>query len=142
MTFLKCTFTKGFTPGERARFRTILAAGGLVDAYRTLHVAETAPDPESAAFTWRGAPPANLPVARYYGRAMRIDHALLSAALVPRVQRCDILGRGRDRLGFLGSDHSPIVLALGPAGEADAGAAPAQAAAAGAPVRREVNNSE
>ena len=43
---------------------------------------------------------------------MRIDFTLISGPLVSRVERADILGVGADRVGFLGSDHSPILLEI------------------------------
>ena len=65
------------------------------------------------AWTWRGAAGTDVSSAgRYYGRGMRIDYTLISASLVPRVVRAEILGSGYDRHGFLGSDHCPILLEL------------------------------
>jgi hypothetical protein len=47
---------------------------------------------------------------------MRIDHALVSSALVDRVGRAEILGRGSRREGFMGSDHCPLLLEIRPVG--------------------------
>ena len=44
--------------------------------------------------------------ARYEGMGQRLDYFLLSDMLAPRLQRCEILGHGTDRQGFLFSDHS------------------------------------
>lgn len=71
------------------------------------------------AFTWRGSPGKDTPAGgRYFGRGMRIDYTLISESLVPRVVRAEILGRGFNRTGFLGSDHCPILLELSDATEA------------------------
>lgn len=54
---------------------------------------------------------------------MRIDHLLVSQLLLEQptaggvgggweVERADIIGRGADRVDFLGSDHCPMVLEL------------------------------
>lgn len=43
---------------------------------------------------------------------MRIDYFLLSKALEQRVSAIKVFGKGADREGFLGSDHSPVMLAL------------------------------
>ena len=43
---------------------------------------------------------------------MRIDYTLVDKRLVANVKRSEILGRGKDRHGFLGSDHCPILIAL------------------------------
>ena len=46
---------------------------------------------------------------------MRIDHALVSVKL--GVAACELLGRGAERVGFMGSDHCPLRLVLGGGGE-------------------------
>jgi len=102
----------GFTLGERRRFRELLDASRLIDAYRWLHPASASPPSEGPHYTWRGHPPINQPVAKYHGKGMRIDCSLVAQELIPRVEEAGILGHGSDRLGFMGSDHSPIRLVL------------------------------
>ena len=41
---------------------------------------------------------------------MRIDHCILSRKLMKRIEDFKITGHGEMRNGFLGSDHSPIVV--------------------------------
>jgi hypothetical protein len=45
---------------------------------------------------------------------MRIDYILASQALLQdfAIVEAEVLGRGRERAGFLGSDHCPILLVL------------------------------
>lgn len=45
---------------------------------------------------------------------MRIDYFLLSTALAPRIKEVKVFGSGADRNGFLGSDHTPLMLTLLP----------------------------
>ncbi|HEX8003451.1 MAG TPA: exodeoxyribonuclease III [Mycobacteriales bacterium] len=83
---------------ERERLDRILATG-LVDAYRTV-------EPEAVQYTYwdyrAGMFHKNL--------GMRIDLALLSASLAPRIERCGI---DRDfRKGLKPSDHAPLLVAL------------------------------
>jgi hypothetical protein len=40
---------------------------------------------------------------------MRIDYVLLPSTMLPRLLSSVICGHGRQRHGFLGSDHCPIV---------------------------------
>ena len=62
---------------------------------------------------WLGAAPPNPPeFGRYYGKGMRIDYALVHESLKGAVVRCDVLGRGPMRDGFMGSDHCPLLLEL------------------------------
>ena len=68
---------------------------GLVDAYRELH-------PDERAYTWFD------PGARTL-EAARLDFALVSAWLMPRVREASILDDPEDRPG---SDHAPITLTL------------------------------
>ena len=115
------TGQNGVSPNERRGFAELLRRGGLVDAFRHHHPAPAGcppPDPfADDTFSYRGWPgnderdPA---FAKYYRRGMRIDHALVSAALLPRVVACNILGAGGScaGAGFMGSDHAPIVLCL------------------------------
>ena len=77
-------------------------------------------DAEGPAYSWRGHPPVGHVPARFYGKGMRIDHFLVSTTLFERVRRCDILGYGRDRTGFMGSDHCPVVLEVAPTAAAAA----------------------
>merc|ERR1712008_426531 len=98
--------------GERELFRQILSKAKLVDTYRFLHPTESPPPAESPSYTWRGHPPVHGSFARYHGRGMRIDHALVSETLMSRVEASEILGHGSERVGFLGSDHAPIKLVV------------------------------
>lgn len=45
-------------------------------------------------------------------QGMRIDYFLLSKVLAPRLAVVKVFGSGADRDGFLGSDHSPLMLTL------------------------------
>lgn len=69
----------------------------VVDAFRELH-------PEARAYTWynRRAPPGVLDAAR-------VDFALVSRALLPRVREASVLSDPALRFG---SDHAPIALRL------------------------------
>ena len=104
----------GFSDNERESFSALLARGGLVDAWRRLHPAERGAPPArgDAAFTWRGTLGVQQSVARYEGKAQRLDYHLVSEQLMPHVERCEILGHGAERTGFLGSDHCPVLLVL------------------------------
>lgn len=90
----------GCTPAERKRFFDILEAGGLVDAYRELVGEE-----HDSGFSWRG-----VPSGKYGGRGMRIDHCIVAQSLFPSISSVEIIGHGMERTGFLGSDHSPILI--------------------------------
>ena len=59
-----------------------------------------------------GAPPQPPEFGRYYNKGMRIDYALVHESLKGAVVRCDVLGRGPMRDGFMGSDHCPLLLEL------------------------------
>jgi hypothetical protein len=63
---------------------------------------------------------------------MRIDHALVSSTLLDRVARAEILGRGSQREGFMGSDHCPLLVEIRPAGS---GSVPQQHVASGSSVK-------
>lgn len=83
---------------ERARYQALLD-WGLTDAYRLLH-------PEGAQYTWwdyRGAAFGN-------NRGMRIDHLLVTAPLVERVQAVTV--HEAERAKDSPSDHVPVVLSL------------------------------
>ena len=108
----------GFTANEQKRFKSLCDAGNLVDAYRLLHpVANWSTDA-----TWRGAPGVSGPPesGRYYNKGMRIDYVLVDQTLAPRVSKATVHGKGAERVGFLGSDHCPLLVALGPKEEAKA----------------------
>ncbi len=90
----------GCTDAERERFQEILDAGSLVDVYRTLY-------PEKEDFTWRGTT-----TGMHGGRGMRIDHCIASKKLAERISEVDIIGYGAERNGFMGSDHSPLLIKL------------------------------
>ena len=99
----------GFTANEQERFAGLCGTGDLVDAYRHLH-----PSPNwQTDVTWRGTPGVNNPAeGRYYNKGMRIDYVLLSRSLVPRLRRAVVHGTGSERVGFLGSDHCPLIVEL------------------------------
>ena len=42
----------------------------------------------------------------------RLDYFLASPSVAVRADSCDILGHGSTRVGFVGSDHSPVILIL------------------------------
>lgn len=111
----------GCTLNERERFHGILRDGNMVDGYRWKHPAEEKPDLTAPIFTWRGTPgKVRAEIGKYYGKGMRIDHTVASASLASRIEDVEILGWGFDRKGFLGSDHSPVILRLAaPAHEKD-----------------------
>ena len=86
------------TPDERGRLERILATG-LVDAYRELH-------PDEVQYTWWDYRAGHF----HKGLGLRIDLALISADLAPRLQAC---GMVRDyRKGHKPSDHAPLLLEL------------------------------
>jgi len=87
------------TPAERGRLERILADGELVDAYRQLH-------PDEPQFTWWDYRAGHF----HKGLGLRIDLALLSRRLTPRLTGC---GMVRDyRKGTKPSDHAPLVVQL------------------------------
>eukprot|EP00397_Hematodinium_sp_SG-2012_P037728 GEMP01040927.1.p1 GENE.GEMP01040927.1~~GEMP01040927.1.p1 ORF type:complete len:449 (+),score=97.46 GEMP01040927.1:63-1409(+) len=102
----------GFTPVERQRFSKILEQGNMTDAYRRLHPRDAPPPVESNEYSWRGAAPINFAFSKYYGKGMRIDHALVKESFMSQVESVELLGKGKDRDGFLGSDHSPLHIKL------------------------------
>ena len=101
----------GCTKNEQKRFNEIINAGNLVDTYRHFHKVGSDENSDNQ-WSWRGSPPRNFATARYYGKGMRIDYSLVDKRLLEYVKRSDILGHGKERHGFLGSDHSPILLTL------------------------------
>jgi len=87
------------TPEERSALARVLEAGGLDDAFRRL-------EPEAPGFTWWDYRAGHF----HRGLGLRIDLALVSAELAPRVRRCGI---DRDyRKGTKPSDHAPLLLEL------------------------------
>lgn len=104
----------GCTEGERKRFASILACGDLLDGYRELvgHGQETE-------FSWRG-----ISTGKHGGRGMRIDHCIIARRIFPRLRSVQITGHGVERTGFLGSDHSPVVIKMDSKSKADGKSAP------------------
>jgi exodeoxyribonuclease III len=86
------------TPQERGRLQQILDAG-LVDAYRRLH-------PDSVQYTWWDYRAGNF----HRGLGLRIDLALVSADMAPRLRCCGI--DRNYRKGSKPSDHAPLLLEL------------------------------
>lgn len=85
-------------PEERERLQRILALGA-VDAYRHL-------EPEAVQHTWWDYRQGHF----HRGLGMRIDLALASAELAPRLRSCGI---DRDfRKGPKPSDHAPVLIEL------------------------------
>ena len=101
----------GTTVNEITRFNDILAASDLVDIIDKMR---SAGDPSPTPLTWRGDPRG-----KYGGKGMRIDYTLLSTSLVSRVISIDVVGHGAMRHGFLGSDHSPVILRMRRSGTGD-----------------------
>ncbi len=85
------------TGEERSRLAAIESAGGLVDAYRALH-------PDTPQFTWWDYRAGNF----HKGLGLRIDLALVSAGLAPRLQACGI--DRNFRKGSKPSDHAPLLV--------------------------------
>ncbi len=93
------------TPEERAALAALSAAGGVVDAYRALHPVG-GEDPNRTHHTWWDYRQGHF----HRGLGLRIDLALLSESLVPRLVRAGI---ERDyRKGTKPSDHAPLVVDL------------------------------
>jgi exodeoxyribonuclease-3 len=84
---------------ERSRLAAIEAAGSLVDAYRRVH-------PDTPQYTWWDYRAGNF----HKGLGLRIDLALISAALVPRLMSCGI--DRNFRKGTKPSDHAPLLVEL------------------------------
>ena len=93
------------TPEEREALADLSAAGGLVDAYRALHPLG-APDPNRTHHTWWDYRQGHF----HRGLGLRIDLALVSEALVPRLERAGI--EREYRKGTKPSDHAPLVVEL------------------------------
>jgi hypothetical protein len=64
-------------------------------------------DEPNQALTWRGS-------GRYYGEGLRLDYILVSKtlALADCIEQYRTHGYGRERYGFFGSDHCPVILEL------------------------------
>ncbi len=87
------------TPQERERLETIIADGGLVDAYRLVH-------PDDQQFTWWDYRQGHF----HRGLGLRIDYLLVSEALAGGVRECGILREFRK--GTKPSDHAPLRVQL------------------------------
>jgi exodeoxyribonuclease-3 len=87
------------TNEERSRLAAIESAGNLADAYRALH-------PDTQGFTWWDYRAGNF----HKGLGLRIDLALVSEALVPRLEECGI--DRNFRKGTKPSDHAPLLVRL------------------------------
>ncbi|MFI8714600.1 exodeoxyribonuclease III [Brevibacillus brevis] len=86
----------GFTPEEREKMTSLLAAG-FVDTYRYFY-----PD-QTDAYTWWSF----MPKVRERNIGWRIDYFLASERLAPSLLRAGIDSQ------VMGSDHCPVVLELG-----------------------------
>ncbi|BAH41286.1 exodeoxyribonuclease [Brevibacillus brevis NBRC 100599] len=86
----------GFTPEEREKMTSLLAAG-FVDTYRYFY-----PD-QTDAYTWWSF----MPKVRERNIGWRIDYFLASERLAPALLRAGIDSQ------VMGSDHCPVVLELG-----------------------------
>ncbi len=86
------------TPDERTRLERILESG-LVDAYRHLH-------PDEVQYTWWDYRAGHF----HKGFGLRIDYALISEDLAPRLRSCGI--ERNYRKGFKPSDHAPLLVEL------------------------------
>ncbi len=86
------------SPPERAAFQRLLDLG-FVDAFRQLH-------PEEPVFSWWDYQMLGFPK----NRGLRIDHALLTRDLVPRLQGAWI--DREERKGKQPSDHAPVLVEL------------------------------
>ena len=89
----------GTTVNERTRFKEMLRASNLYDPG-----AVTSDEPNQA-LTWRGS-------GRYYGEGLRLDYILVSKTLANCIEEYRTNGYGRERYGFFGSDHCPVILEL------------------------------
>lgn len=97
----------GCTPAERHSFGEILKASGFLDLFREHVRGDPNIDIDGPYYSWRGGNPG-----KHYCRGMRIDHFVGSKLLRDRIKTVEICGRGSEREGFLGSDHSPIFMIL------------------------------
>ena len=94
----------GTTANERVRFRELLEGSGMADTF-------TKPSGNSteARWTFRG-------MGKFLGKGMKIDYIFADDAMMLSggVRASWILDNGRDRAGFMGSDHAPVVCVLHP----------------------------
>lgn len=86
----------GFTPQERASFRTTLAETGMVDGFRQLY------PKSSKAYTFYSYKRQS----RALGNGWRLDYFVVSASLVQRLVDCFTLN------DYTASDHVPLVMWL------------------------------
>ncbi|KNC78110.1 hypothetical protein, variant [Sphaeroforma arctica JP610] len=91
----------GCTDRERELFQEILDTAKMVDLYRYKHPSNTG-GIQDPLYSWRGGE------GKYHCKGMRIDHFIGTTNLLERIEDVSIEGRGTQRLGFIGSDHSPI----------------------------------
>lgn len=84
----------GFLPEERAWLDSLLS-NGFIDSFRMLH-------PGPGHYTWWSM----IGDVRARNVGWRLDYALITEALLPRLEACDIL-TSRE-----GSDHCPVLLTL------------------------------
>ncbi len=89
------------TPEERRRVEAIVAAGGLVDAYRALH-------PDQVGYTWWDYRQGHF----HRKMGLRIDLVLVSQALADGLEHVGI--ERNYRKGSKPSDHAPLVATLTP----------------------------
>jgi exodeoxyribonuclease-3 len=87
------------TPDERSRLEAIVAAGGLVDAYRHLH-------PDTQQFTWWDYRQGHF----HRNLGLRIDYLLVSESLAPKLRECAI--DRPFRKGTKPSDHAPLFVQM------------------------------
>lgn len=87
------------TAEERGRVEAILAAGGLVDAFRALH-------PDEVGYTWWDYRQGHF----HRKMGLRIDLVLVSERLAGGLERCGI--ERNYRKGAKPSDHAPLVAEL------------------------------
>ena len=94
----------GTTANERARFRNILECGEMADTF-------TPPNEKTlqARWTFRGQ-------GKFYGKGYKVDYILADDTILLSggVKSSRILCDGRDRDGFMGSDHAPLLCELHP----------------------------
>ena len=94
----------GTTINERTRFQNILECGELADTF-------TPPNEKTlqARWTFRGQ-------GKFYGKGYKVDYILADDSIVLSggVKSSRILCNGRDRDGFMGSDHAPVLCELHP----------------------------
>ena len=100
-------FTGGthVTPEEREALAALCAAGGLVDAYRTLYPVG-GEDPNRTHHTWWDYRQGHF----HRGFGLRIDLALIGESLLGRLARAGI--EREYRKGTKPSDHAPLLVEL------------------------------